>query len=423
MHAARGTRSPAGAVSLPSVLALALLAVGCGSGTLIEPPPAPEADVDEVSARTATHQPLQARFGDPLPGLGPDDQARFTAGKAEFEADETPEEGLGPVFNDTSCARCHLAPATGGGSAVLETRFGALVDGRFDPLAALGGSLLQAKGIGVAGACEYVAEVVPPAATVVSLRRSVPLFGLGLVDAVPERTFQDVARYQASRWPGQAGRVGRVPDLARGRLAVGRFGWKAQVPTLHQFAGDAYLNEMGVTNPEFPDESCPNGDCALLACNPLPTLNDDGAGVTAFADFMTLLAPPPRRRLDAQALAGRQLFEATGCARCHWATLRTGPSAVPSLDGVTFHPYSDFLLHEMGSLGDGVELGAAHGGEFRTAPLWGVSRSTRFLHDGRAATLAEAILAHDGQARRARERYAALSAGDQQALLAFLDAL
>jgi CxxC motif-containing protein (DUF1111 family) len=228
---------------------------------------------------------------------------------------------------------------------------------------------------------------------------------------------------EAALFPNEAGRPAMVHDIARGRDAVGRFGWKAQVPTLHQFAGDAYLNEMGVTNPEFPNENCPNGDCALLACNPLPTLNDDGSGVVPFADFMTLLAPPPRARLSAQASAGKQVFSAIGCNRCHWATFRTGDAAVDSLSHTTFHPYSDFLLHDMGSLEDGIETGDARGNEFRTAPLWGSSAVTRYLHDGRAATLPEAILAHDGQARRARDRFAKLSPGDQAALIAFVNAL
>ena len=214
-----------------------------------------------------------------------------------------------------------------------------------------------------------------------------------------------------------------VHDIARNRDAVGRFGWKNQVPTVHQFSGDAYLNEMGITSPEFPDENCPGGDCSLLACNPLPGINDDGEGIVAFTDFMTLLAPPPRRFMNLQAWAGKQVFAAIGCTHCHWDTLRTGDSPVASLDHVTFHPYSDFLLHDMGSLGDGIVTGDARGREFRTAPLWGLSAIALYLHDGRAKTVKDAILAHDGQARRARERFARASARDQAALMSFLATL
>jgi CxxC motif-containing protein (DUF1111 family) len=405
-------------------LEFALLVSGAGCGTGIVGPPADfQVDEDEVSAVSALHQPMQATFGKPLPGLRQADQTRFVAGLAEFEDEETPEDGLGPVFNDTSCARCHSDPAVGGGSALLETRFGAVVDGHFDPLTNLGGSLIQANGIGPAGDCDFVAETVPPAANVVSLRRTTPLFGLGLVDAVPESTFHYVARIEATLFPNEAGRAAMVFDIARRREAVGRFGWKSQVPSLHQFAGDAYLNEMGVTSPEFPTENCPNGDCSLLACNPLPTLNDDGSGVVAFTDFMTLLAPPPRSRLSPQAYAGKQIFSSIGCTHCHWATFRTGDAAVSALSWTTFHPYSDFLLHDMGSLGDGIETGDAKGSEFRTAPLWGAAAVKLYLHDGRAATLSEAILAHDGQGRRARDRFAKLSPGDQSALVAFVSSL
>jgi CxxC motif-containing protein (DUF1111 family) len=214
-----------------------------------------------------------------------------------------------------------------------------------------------------------------------------------------------------------------VRDIANQRDAVGRFGWKAQVPTLHQFSGDAYLNETGITNPEFPDEHCPQGNCDLLACNPMPELNDDGSGVEEFDHFMRFLAPPPRPKPTANVDAGRRIFSDAGCTRCHWSTFRTGKSDSPALSEVTFHPYSDFLLHDMGSLGDGVELGGARGNEFRTAPLWGVRVMTRFLHDGRASTLDEAILAHDGQARRSRDRFAELSARDQAALIEFLESL
>ena len=406
------------------VLGLTLGAAGCGSGTVGPPPAEPEADRDLTTASTALHAPLQADFGDPLPGLSDAELARFAAGVEEFESEETPEEGLGPVFNDTSCARCHADPGVGGSSATLETRFGGVgKDGKFDPLTSEGGSLIQVNGIGPAGSCNFTGEKVPADAKFVSLRRTTPLFGLGLVDAVPESTFRYVAGIERTLYPDEAGRVAMVHDIARNRDAVGRFGWKNQVPTLHQFSGDAYLNEMGVTSPEFPNENCPGGDCSLLACNPLPGINDDGEGIVAFTDFMTMLAPPPRKPMTSQAWIGKAVFTRVGCSHCHWDTFLTGRSPVDSLDRVVFHPYSDFLLHDMGSLGDGIETGDARGREFRTAPLWGVSAMSRYLHDGRATSLKDAILAHDGQGRRARDRFAAASSAEQTALIAFLGSL
>jgi CxxC motif-containing protein (DUF1111 family) len=406
--------------------ALLLGGTGCGTGVIGAPTPAPAAsdpDNDTVSAMTAEKKGMQATFGQPFPNLHAADLERFDAGQVQFLEEEGPADGLGPVFNDVSCAKCHSTPALGGGSVTLETRFGAITNGTFDPLTQFGGSLIQVKGIGVAGSCDYVGETVPPEANVVALRRTVPLFGLGLVDAVSENTFFYVATIEGILFPAQAGRVAMVQDIASGRQAVGRFGWKDQETSLHQFSGDAYLNEMGITNPEFPNENCPNGDCALLACNPRPDLNDDGSDVAAFTNFMTLLAPPPRATPGPQAAAGKRVFAAIGCSHCHWATFRTGRATVAALSDVTFHPYSDFLLHDMGSLGDGIALADAKGSEFRTAPLWGISAVTLYLHDGRATTLPEAILAHDGQAKAARDGFANLSASDQAALVAFLNAL
>jgi len=389
----------------------AIISAGCAS-------PSPDDGAQssaEVQATTA--------FGDPLPGLASAEQARFNAGKAGFAESESAAEGLGPVFNDVSCGACHAAPALGGGSDRVETRFGAINNGQFDPLAGLGGSLIQERGIGVAGRCNFVGEIVPAQANVKAGRRTTPLFGLGLVDAVPDATFRALAANEARTSPSTAGVVSDVTNIATGSLSVGKFGWKAQNPTLFQFAGDAYINEMGVTSPEFPDEVCPQGDCALLACNPAPGLNDDGTDVRAFADFMTMLAPPPRAPSTPQAQEGEVRFGKIGCTNCHAPTLTTGASPIAALANVTFHPYSDFLLHDMGSLGDGIQQNAATGALMRTAPLWGLRGMTTFLHDARARSVEGAVLAHDGQAKAARDAFVALPDAQKQKVLAFLASL
>jgi CxxC motif-containing protein (DUF1111 family) len=364
-----------------------------------------------------------AQVGASLPGLTTDQLARFNSGRDTFEEVEHVADGLGPVFNADSCAACHNLGATGGGGTQVETRFGTTTNGAFDPMTSHGGSLIQSMGIGVQGTCDFVGEVVPPEATIRAGRRTTPLFGLGLVDAVPDAMFLGLAAYEARWQPATAGRPNLVTDVTTGKQAVGRFGWKGQEPSLLAFAGDAYLNEMGITNPFFPNENCPQGDCNLLACDPVPDPEDDGTDVNLFHDFMSFLAPPPRAPVGRAEFAGSQLFDRVGCASCHVRTLVTGPSPVKALQFQVFHPYSDFLLHDMGPLGDGIEQGLAQGQEMRTAPLWGLGLAAAYLHDGRAATIEDAVRAHDGQARSARDRFVALPASAQARLLAFLRSL
>lgn len=362
-------------------------------------------------------------FGDPLPGLTAAQHDLFEEGEEEFAGEEGVEDGVGPVFNLNSCGGCHNAPVTGGFGTTVETRFGRLVSGRFDPMAEFGGSLIQTTGIGPQGSCNYVGEVVPPEATIVAGRLTTPLFGLGLVDAVPDSTFQAIAALQRVLTPGQAGHPNMVLNLATSRTVVGKFGWKSQVPTLFQFSGDAYVNEMGITSPQFPNENCPQGDCSLLACDPVPDPEDDGEDVQKFADFMTFLGAPPRGPVNNDVLTGEVLFVISGCATCHVPVLQTGRNAIAALDRKTFAPFSDFLVHDMGSLGDGIEQSTAKQREMRTAPLWGARARTRFLHDGRATTIEQAIQAHDGQGRAARNVFNTFGPSAKAKLVAFVNSL
>ena len=363
--------------------------------------------------------------GDAIAGLTNAERAAFVEAKEEFSSDEDLLDGLGPVFNERSCVACHSVPAVGGGSRRSVTRFARRNNGAFDPLTNLGGTVLQDHAIGPADGSSHAfrPETVPPSATIVTQRRTTPLFGLGLVDATPDADFIALAAAQAARRDGVAGRVSMVDNFRAGMKTVGKFGWKAQVPTLLQFSGDAYLNEMGITSADFPNESCPQGNCAELSFNPSPGINDDGSGVALLADFMTKLAPPPRGPQNRDTADGEATFDRIGCTACHVATLRSGTSRIAALDRKTYNPYSDFLLHDMGALGDGLELGTATGREFRTAPLWGLRFADRYLHDSRATTLEQAITLHDGQARAARDRYVALPVTAKGQLLAFLRSL
>jgi CxxC motif-containing protein (DUF1111 family) len=364
------------------------------------------------------------QFGDPLPGLSHDLLARFRAGKVVFEKTFDVPGGLGPVFNDTSCVNCHDQGAVGGGDNRLETHFGQVTDGVFDPLIALGGQLIQEQGIGMFNGVTFVGEFVPPQANVVAQRRTNPLFGLGLVDAVPDQTLEDLAQLEQALTPNTAGRVNVVLDVPSGQPHVGRFGWKCQIATLLDFNGNAFNNEMGITTPFFPNENPPQGNTDLLAANPARTNpNDTVATVLQSTDFTAFLAPPPQLPLTHKSRAGGALFIRIGCGDCHVPALQTGPNAIAALDRVTFFPYSDFLLHDMGSLDDGITQCGASGQEMRTAPLWGARVRTSFLHDGRAETLQDAILAHDGQGRAARDRFARLDSREQAKILAFINGL
>jgi len=363
------------------------------------------------------------RFGDPFAGLPRDVRALFVAGQEEFEAAEEVDEGLGPVFNDVSCVACHSNPAVGGDSNITETRFGRITNGKFDPMTEFGGSLLQVRGVDPKHGCGP--ERIPREATIVARRKTTPLFGLGLVDNVPDGTFLAIAAQQRARTPEVAGEASIVTDATSGRTRVGRFGWKAQIATLVTFSADAYLNEMGITSPTFPKDNLPNGSADRLEkCDGLKTDPEDaGDGVVAFTDFMTFLAPPPRGPITPQVTAGRIVFERIGCATCHVPSLVTGPNRIRALDRVRFEPYSDFLLHDMGRLGDGIEQGRAGPRQMRTAPLWGLRVRERFLHDARASTVEAAILAHDGQGREAKNDFVRLDNDSKQALKVFLQSL
>jgi CxxC motif-containing protein (DUF1111 family) len=366
----------------------------------------------------------QPKFGDPMQGLTPDLLARFQAGKVQFMCPETVPDGLGPVFNDDACFKCHNQGAIGGGNDRLETRYGQVINGMFNPLTQFDGTLVHAKGIGLFNGVDFVGEVVPPEANVVAGRRVNPLFGLGLVDAVPDQFLQDLAQFQQDFTPATAGKALVLTDVASGQPRVGRFGWKSQIGTVLTFAANAYQNEMGITTPFFPHENAPQGDSALLAANPaLTNPNDTNLAPMQFADFITFLAPPPQLQLSRNARLGEVIFLGLGCANCHLPIMQTGPNDVAALDEVTFFPYSDFLVHDMGSLNDGIGQSPATGQEMRTAPLWGARIRTSFLHDGRAKTIEDAILAHDGQGLTARNQFADLNKRDKANLLAFINTL
>jgi CxxC motif-containing protein (DUF1111 family) len=377
--------------------------------------------------------PETTPLGGLLPGLTAEQQAAFTAGREEFVDMETREDGLGPVYNGKSCAECHAQPTVGGASPDLDTsvvvRIGAILDGVFDPLTEYGGPVLQRRSLREDDPTYPIGgEQVPPQATLISHRITPPLFGTGLIEAIPDAEIMSRSDPDDLNRDGISGRPNLVFDPETGRTEIGRFGWKAHGPTLHLFAGDAYLNEMGITTPTFPHENLPQGQAIPDGYDAVPEtdgkVEDDGEGVDKFADFMRFLSPLPRPAITTAAQRGEVLFAQIGCANCHTPAMTTGDNPIAALRNKTVRLYSDLLLHDMGpDLADGMVMGSATGSEWRTTPLWGISHRKFFLHDGRALTLSDAVVLHGGEALVARNRYVRLSRGDRELLVAFLSSL
>lgn len=362
--------------------------------------------------------------GDPLPGATPREFEEFRLGLDDFREVEEPGEGLGPLFNGTGCASCHNVPAIGGGSPMTELRVGARnADGSFREV---GGTTLYQLFSIPNHRCQ---AAIPAEATIIARRTSVPLFGAGLIEAIPDETLLALEDPFDRDRDGISGRAAVIVDKASGQRRVGRFGWKAQIATLLTFSGDAYTNEMGITNDLFPDE--PHGGISLERLRECDRVKDPEdrvdprtgkRAIDNFESFMKFLAPPPRGPITEEARIGEQVFAAVGCAACHVPAMTTGANASAALHRKTLAPFSDFLLHELGT-GDGIEQGAAEPDEIRTPALWGLRLRRPLLHDGSAATPAEAIRRHGGEAAGVIERYNRATEEMRRALLAFLDSL
>jgi CxxC motif-containing protein (DUF1111 family) len=412
-----------------------------------------------------------ALVGDPLGGIT---AADFQTARSAFTATKGLADGLGPIFDERACGNCHSLGAVGGAGVQIDRRFGAVTNNVFHDLSAQGGSLRQLFTIGVftntlGAQCNVPVETEPATATVHNVGRlTQALFGLGLVDSLPDSTFTNLAASEPAATRGIASIVTtRLPNPADpaqtvGGTRVGRFGWKADGPNLAQVAADAYLNDMGITTQHciagqsvktYAAEPRPNGvDQSPTSCDDLNTANDgsnpdvpartdEAAGscagnVTAlspsvqqFTRFLTFLAPAPTDNTDAAAIMrGQPLFTQIGCAACHrTAGFTTPPAPANGVPGnMRFFPYSDFLLHNMGTLGDGIGVegqSAATLTRMRTAPLWGIRFRNGLLHDGSTTNVAAAIRAHAGQGATARNAFNALTAAQQHAVVQFVRSL
>ena len=418
-------------------------------------------------------------FGFSARNLRSDQKRRFFTGNSFFNqnwveapASTTARDGLGPTFNALSCSSCHFkdgraAPYMDEADARpgLALLYRLSVPGPRGPEPVPGyGGQLNPQGIpGVPGegrarvrwrtlegryddgepytlvAPEHTFEQLAygpmPEDVMVSARAAPSIIGLGLLERIPEEDLLALADPEDRDGDGVRGVPNRVVEALSGELTLGRFGWKANQPSLLQQNAAAFLGDLGITSPLFPQERCESGQ---EACAGAPSgADEDGFEISAerlddVTFYTATLAVPGRRAWDSpQVLRGKARFTQIGCDACHVPRHVTGQDPDhPELSGQIIYPYTDLLLHDMGpELADGRPDGLATGSQWRTSPLWGIGLTervnghTRFLHDGRARGLAEAILWHGGEGERSRDAFKALDAQARRDLLAFLESL
>jgi CxxC motif-containing protein (DUF1111 family) len=372
--------------------------------------------------------PKEPKLGDPLNGLTPEQKDQFNRGRVEFERVFTPETGLGPLFNSDACAECHESPVSGGPGDEVELHMTAfLPDGPFcDPLVQKGGPVIQQQVTpALKAALGIDSEPEPPEATGRGLRTTPDVFGFGLLDAVPDETILALADPDDANGDGISGRVNRFFD---GRL--GRFGRKALVPALRDFNNGAFQIEQGITSPAVPDEGTVGGQPIPPGVDPVPEPEITQEALDLTDAFVRFLAPPAPKKLSKEGKRGEKTFSQIGCNTCHVPKLKTGNHPVKALANKEVVAYTDLLLHDMGAELADICLGLATPAEFRTEPLMGLRLSEeieegepRFLHDGRAPTIEEAVRLHGGESAASRDRFNALSEADRKALLEFLRSL
>jgi CxxC motif-containing protein (DUF1111 family) len=424
-----------------------------------------------AGGQTTVFNRTSTAYEQPSAGLTEANEIKHRKSDLVFEAvfvtpPATTNPGLGPLFNNNSCASCHIRNGRGLPKAgqllarVSDTRNWNL-DSTVDPhqynleKAAQNDNAPAVPGLGTqiqdyavyGNNPEASVEInwqevtgnygddtkynlrspVPkitladgeqlPKEVLISLRLPPPVYGLGLLEAVPDKQIQQLADPEDRNKDNISGRPNQVWNAQAQAVSLGKFGWKASNPTLKQQTAAAYVNDMGVTNPLFPAED--------------GSIDIDEEILTSATFYSQTLAVPGRTLLDSpQVQQGEKLFKNANCIACHVPQLQTGNYEIPELANQTIHPYTDLLLHDMGDgLADKRPDFLASGKEWRTPPLWGIGLTqtvlpyASFLHDGRARTFEEAILWHGGEAEASREAFRKMSSNDRQALVWFLRSL
>ncbi|MGZ4874722.1 MAG: di-heme oxidoredictase family protein [Candidatus Angelobacter sp.] len=400
-------------------------------------------------AQSATQAP--AAFATPINndqsgavgnGLVNDNNATFRADESVFMEEEDISQGLGPVYNTRSCVDCHVQPNVGGTSQVTELRVGHRdFAGNFvNPTITINdgaNSIPNRSLVNDRSVCAEASERVPGSETIHALRATTNVLGDGFVEAIDSNTLLAIANRQPAQSGGAiAGQFIQVPvSEAGGALRAGRFGWKNQQASLLSFAADAYVNEQGVTSRLQPNDT--TSLCDTVADPEDPFGSDGLEDIDHFARFMRQTQAPPRDAAlagTADAVAGGHLFDSIGCSICHVAAITTSPAGTvinggeftvpPALGSKVIHPFSDFLLHNVGT-GDGIVQngGQATANKMRTTPLWGLRTKDRLMHDLLSFTRNDAILRHGGEATRVVNGYRALTNTQKNQLITFLNSL
>ena len=450
----------AAAAVLAAVAAVASPLLGCGGGDDGGGGGDDDTAIDyRAGGATTVKDRSSNAYSLPAANLAGEELDRHRAGDAAFEATFVTggapvNNGLGPLYNNTACDRCHGKdgrglPLIGVGPTSQSLVRVSLPEGEPEvpggpvPVPGMG---TQVQNHAVYGrdpearvalawdeqtgayddGTEYTLRAPRLAiervdgesldGVLTSLREPPPVFGLGLLEAIDDETIEAREDPDDADGDGISGRVNRVWDVATGAAALGRFGHKANQPSLLQQAAAAYANDMGISSPIFPDEGGAT-DISL-----------DIVELTAF--YTSSLAVPAPATLTPEAERGQELFSSFGCGGCHVTEAETGDHELAIVSRQAIEPYTDLLLHDMGEgLADGRPDFLASGSEWRTAPLWGiglvqtVQPGSGYLHDGRARTIAEAILWHGGEAEASRERFRRAAEADRAALLSFLGSL
>ncbi len=408
-------------------------------------------DIAGIAQESATEAP--AGFDTPTLAQNPGSQSisngiaqppgdTYALDQTKFEQDHDASTGLGPVFNARACADCHQNPVTGGSSQFTEIRAGHTdKDGNFVAATVTindgANTIANRSIINDRALIPQAQEHIPDAENIRALRAALNTLGDGFVEAIDDNTLRAIGQRQIEVSDGRIhGEAVEVPVLeAPGQSRIGRFGWKDQHSSLLSFIGDAYLNEMGVTNRVRPKDVTTIGK---ITPDPEDTPDNLGlADIDHFAQFIRGTKVPPRdATLTATAVsqAGEKIFETIGCATCHVSAIVTAPAGT-SINGGAFtvpealgnkiiHPYSDFLLHDIGT-GDGIVQNppADTANKLRTVPLWGLRMHPRHMHDLKSLTLEDAIERHGGEADQESDRFRRLSAPEKQALFTFLNSL